>query len=98
MVAVSGISSLRMFQIPTSVPVGSFLPTKVPSRQPESHARLSKSPPRVPARGVSVLYKTLSAVVCGIDASVVEVEVEGSGSRYFRDQNQRRPFQTVGLP
>ena len=54
---------------------------------------LSLSLPRVPARGVSVLYKTLSAAVYGIDASIIEVEVDVSGIKTNEDH-----FHTVGLP
>ena len=40
-----------------------------------------------------MLYKTLSAAVYGIDASIIEVEVDVSGVRLAEDN-----FQTVGLP
>jgi magnesium chelatase family protein len=40
-----------------------------------------------------VLYKTLSAAVCGIDASIIEVEVDISGIKTNEDH-----FHTVGLP
>ena len=40
-----------------------------------------------------VLYKTLSAAVYGIDASVIEVEVDVSGIKMQEDH-----FHTVGLP
>ncbi|HZR31965.1 MAG TPA: YifB family Mg chelatase-like AAA ATPase [Terriglobales bacterium] len=40
-----------------------------------------------------MLFKTLSAAVYGIDASVVEVEVDVSGIKTLKDQ-----FVTVGLP
>jgi len=40
-----------------------------------------------------VLYKTLSAAVYGIDASIIEVEVDVSGIRQAEDH-----FMTVGLP
>src|SRR5881227_4333537 len=40
-----------------------------------------------------MLYKTLSAAVYGIDASVIEVEVDVSGIRMPEDH-----FHTVGLP
>jgi len=40
-----------------------------------------------------VLYKTLSAAVCGIDASIIEVEVDISGIKTAEDH-----FHTVGLP
>jgi len=40
-----------------------------------------------------VLYKTLSAAVYGIDASIIEVEVDVSGIRQTEDH-----FTTVGLP
>jgi magnesium chelatase family protein len=40
-----------------------------------------------------MLYKTLSAAVYGIDASIIEVEVEVSGIKTHEDH-----FHTVGLP
>src|SRR5436190_13591171 len=40
-----------------------------------------------------MLYKTLSAAVYGIDASIIEVEVDVSGVKTTEDQ-----FHTVGLP
>src|SRR5437868_10928481 len=40
-----------------------------------------------------MLFKTLSAAVYGIDANVVEVEVDVSGIKTLKDQ-----FVTVGLP
>lgn len=40
-----------------------------------------------------MLYKTLSAAVYGIDASIIEVEVDVSGIRCDKDN-----FMTVGLP
>src|SRR4030081_3994304 len=40
-----------------------------------------------------MLYKTLSAAVYGIDASIIEVEVDVSGIKTMED-----PFHTVGLP
>src|SRR5450432_3210959 len=40
-----------------------------------------------------MLYKTLSAAVYGIDASIIEVEVDVSGIKCDQDQ-----FHTVGLP
>ena len=40
-----------------------------------------------------MLYKTLSAAVYGIDANIVEVEVDCSGLRTEQDH-----FMTVGLP
>src|SRR5438045_9477879 len=40
-----------------------------------------------------MLYKTLSAAVYGIDASIIEVEVDISGIRTTEDH-----FATVGLP
>ncbi len=46
---------------------------------------------RVPRQ--SMLYKTLSAAVYGIDASIIEVEVDVSGIRQKEDH-----FHTVGLP
>src|SRR5258707_3956413 len=47
---------------------------------------------RVPT-GVPMLYKTLSAAVYGIDANIIEVEVDMSGVRTSEDH-----FHTVGLP
>ncbi|PYX89310.1 MAG: magnesium chelatase, partial [Acidobacteria bacterium] len=40
-----------------------------------------------------MLYKTLSAAVYGIDASLIQVEVDVSGIKTREDQ-----FHTVGLP
>src|SRR5512142_1422499 len=40
-----------------------------------------------------MLYKTLSAAVYGIDASIIEVEVDVSGIKMSEDH-----FMTVGLP
>ena len=40
-----------------------------------------------------MLYKTLSAAVYGIDASIIEVEVDVSGVKTSEDH-----FHTVGLP
>ena len=40
-----------------------------------------------------MLYKTLSAAVYGIDASIIEVEVDVSGIKCDEDD-----FHTVGLP
>lgn len=40
-----------------------------------------------------MLYKTLSAAVYGIDASIIEVEVDVSGVKCDEDH-----FHTVGLP
>jgi magnesium chelatase family protein len=40
-----------------------------------------------------MLYKTLSAAVYGIDASIIEVEVDVSGIKCDEDH-----FHTVGLP
>jgi magnesium chelatase family protein len=40
-----------------------------------------------------MLFKTLSAAVYGIDANIIEVEVDVSGIRTTEDR-----FQTVGLP
>jgi hypothetical protein len=54
-----------------------------------SHPR---SPLRVPT-GVLMLYKTLSAAVYGIDANIIEVEVDVSGVKMSEDH-----FHTVGLP
>src|SRR6266404_2185504 len=54
-----------------------------------SHPR---SPLRVPT-GVPMLYKTLSAAVYGIDANIIEVEVDVSGVKMSEDH-----FHTVGLP
>lgn len=46
--------------------------------------------PRPP---VTMLYKTLSAAVFGIDANIIEVEVDVSGIKTLEDH-----FHTVGLP
>jgi magnesium chelatase family protein len=43
--------------------------------------------------GVPILYKTLSAPVYGIDANIIEVEVDVSGVKMTEDH-----FHTVGLP
>src|SRR5258708_25667333 len=43
--------------------------------------------------GVPMLYKTLSAAVYGIDANIIEVEVDVSGVKMSEDH-----FHTVGLP
>ena len=54
------------------------------------------SHPRCPLRvptGVPMLYKTLSAAVYGIDANIIEVEVDVSGVKQKEDH-----FHTVGLP
>ena len=40
-----------------------------------------------------MLYKTLSAAVYGIDANIIEVEVDVSNSKSNEDH-----FHTVGLP
>jgi magnesium chelatase family protein len=40
-----------------------------------------------------VLYKTLSAAVCGVNANVIEVEADVSGIEQKEDH-----FHTVGLP
>jgi magnesium chelatase family protein len=40
-----------------------------------------------------MLFKTLSAAVYGIDASIIEVEVDVSGIKMMEDH-----FHTVGLP
>ncbi|HEY6303763.1 MAG TPA: hypothetical protein VIX14_11925 [Terriglobales bacterium] len=40
-----------------------------------------------------MLYKTLSAAVYGIDANIIEVEVDVSGVKMTEDH-----FHTVGLP
>src|ERR1700704_3462196 len=57
-------------------------------------ARIShpRSPLRVPT-GIPMLYKTLSAAVYGIDANIIEVEVDISGVKMSEDH-----FHTVGLP
>jgi hypothetical protein len=39
-----------------------------------------------------VLYKTLSAAVCGIDASILEVEVDISGIKTSLISDESRPF------
>ena len=44
-------------------------------------------------RGTPLLYKTLSAAVYGIDANIIEVEVDVSGIKTLEDH-----FHTVGLP
>src|SRR4030081_638568 len=54
-----------------------------------SHPR---SPLRVPT-GVPMLYKTLSAAVYGIDANIIEVEVDISGVKMSED-----PLPPVGRP
>src|SRR5208337_4420737 len=54
------------------------------------------SHPRCPLRvptGAPMLYKTLSAAVYGIDANIIEVEVDVSGIKMNEDH-----FHTVGLP
>jgi len=43
--------------------------------------------------GIPMLYKTLSAAVYGIDANIIEVEVDVSGVKMNEDH-----FHTVGLP
>ncbi len=43
--------------------------------------------------GIPMLYKTLSAAVYGIDANIIEVEVDVSGIKMTEDH-----FHTVGLP
>ncbi len=43
--------------------------------------------------GIPMLYKTLSAAVYGIDANIIEVEVDVSGVKKTEDH-----FNTVGLP
>jgi len=40
-----------------------------------------------------MLYKTLSAAVYGVNASIIEVEVDGSGIKQKEDH-----FHSVGLP
>jgi hypothetical protein len=45
------------------------------------------------AFGIPMLYKTLSAAVYGIDANIIEVEVDVSGVKMNEDH-----FHTVGLP
>jgi hypothetical protein len=45
------------------------------------------------AVGVPMLYKTLSAAVYGVDANIIEVEVDVSGVKMTEDH-----FHTVGLP
>src|SRR5437867_3541866 len=61
------------------------------------HFRLNLLPlPRVRMKSVylrPMLYKTLSAAVYGIDASIIEVEVDISGVKTSEDH-----FHTVGLP
>src|SRR6202790_2949218 len=54
------------------------------------------SHPRSPLRvlaGIPMLYKTLSAAVYGIDANIIEVEVDIAGIKTSEDH-----FHTVGLP
>src|SRR5271155_2129937 len=51
-----------------------------------------RSPLRV-LSGIPMLYKTLSAAVYGIDANIIEVEVDVSGVKMTEDH-----FHTVGLP
>ena len=52
------------------------------------------SPIRLSAASAgTMLYKTLSAAVYGIDASIIEVEVDVSGIKMTEDH-----FHTVGLP
>src|SRR5215831_8480983 len=58
-----------------------------------------RPPPSRPVRRSSIpvrdpmLYKTLSAAVYGIDANIIEVEVDVSGIKTNEDH-----FHTVGLP
>jgi len=47
----------------------------------------------VPHGFICMLYKTISAAVYGIDASIIEVEVDVSGIKCEEDH-----FHTVGLP
>src|SRR5260370_18624317 len=47
----------------------------------------------VTGRSEAMLYKTLSAAVYGIDASIIQVEVDCSGIKTDQDH-----FHTVGLP
>src|ERR1700690_2188183 len=47
----------------------------------------------MPGRRLTMLYKTLSAAVYGIDANIIEVEVDVSGIKTADDH-----FHTVGLP
>jgi hypothetical protein len=58
---------------------------------------LSRSGLRVPSLALEVdeamLYKTLSAAVYGIDANIIQVEVDCSGIKTDQDH-----FHTVGLP
>jgi magnesium chelatase family protein len=49
--------------------------------------------PFVRSPGIPMLYKTLSAAVYGIDANIIEVEVDVSGVKMTEDH-----FHTVGLP
>ena len=48
---------------------------------------------RIPGTRLSMLYKTLSAAVYGIDANIIQVEVDCSGIKCDQDH-----FHTVGLP
>jgi magnesium chelatase family protein len=49
--------------------------------------------PRFSSQHNTMLYKTMSAAVYGIDANIIEVEVDISGIKTMEDQ-----FHTVGLP
>ena len=48
---------------------------------------------RIPGTRLSMLYKTLSAAVYGIDANIIQVEVDCSGIKCDQDH-----FHTVGSP
>src|SRR5207249_933912 len=54
---------------------------------------LTERHPPPPAAALSMLYKTLSAAVYGIDANIIQVEVDCSGIKCDQDH-----FHTVGLP
>src|SRR5512133_2973839 len=58
-----------------------------PSRRPQARSSAQRRIPPV------MLFKTLSAAVYGIDANIIEVEVDVSGIKQNKDN-----FVTVGLP
>src|SRR5262252_5261372 len=57
------------------------------------HPSLARIPCQSGERPLSMLFKTQSAAVYGIDANIIEVEVDVSPAREPKDN-----FQTVGLP
>ena len=62
----------------------------------DNYHRVFRGPFVIVKRGIpsaGMLYKTLSAAVYGIDASIIEVEVDVSGIKCDQDH-----FHTVGLP